>query len=164
MCEPRRLTTLWASTTCYRDSFTFLQLNTVIFNAIFLFIIHLHTGLWESVIMLFLPTDLWFILGKLLLCSRIEVRDLGSSPDIESKVAKKVADKSESALKFCGKTLEDDLRQYIEHHKKILKWVLSLFYPFIRLYHVRGASTHTAHAAPQGTYNIHNRTGIAQSA
>jgi hypothetical protein len=23
MCEPRRLTTLWASTACYKDSFTF---------------------------------------------------------------------------------------------------------------------------------------------
>jgi hypothetical protein len=28
--EPRRLTTLWASTACYRDSFTFLLLLTVV--------------------------------------------------------------------------------------------------------------------------------------
>jgi hypothetical protein len=52
--------------------------------------------------------------------------------------------------------VQDNLGQYIEHHKKLLKWVLSLFYPFIRLYHVHGesvswASTRTAHAAPWGT-------------
>jgi hypothetical protein len=27
MWEPRRLTTLWAFTACYRDSFTFLQIE-----------------------------------------------------------------------------------------------------------------------------------------
>jgi hypothetical protein len=40
---------------------------------------------------------------------------------MNSKVAKKVAEKSESVLKFCGKTVEDDLRQHIEHHNKLLK-------------------------------------------
>jgi hypothetical protein len=28
--EPRRLTTLWASTACYRDSVTFLPLHTLL--------------------------------------------------------------------------------------------------------------------------------------
>jgi hypothetical protein len=32
MCEPRRLTTLWSSTACYRDSFTLL-ISTLIFKA-----------------------------------------------------------------------------------------------------------------------------------
>jgi hypothetical protein len=29
MWEPRRLTTLWASTACYRDSFTFLRAKVI---------------------------------------------------------------------------------------------------------------------------------------
>jgi hypothetical protein len=29
MCEPRRLTTLWASTAFYRDSFTFFTLESL---------------------------------------------------------------------------------------------------------------------------------------
>jgi hypothetical protein len=29
MCEPRRLTTVWVSTACYRDSFTFFVYFTV---------------------------------------------------------------------------------------------------------------------------------------
>jgi hypothetical protein len=29
MCEPRRLTTLWASTACYRDSFTLLIISSL---------------------------------------------------------------------------------------------------------------------------------------
>jgi hypothetical protein len=32
MWEPGRLTTLWASTACYRDSFTFLCISSLVFS------------------------------------------------------------------------------------------------------------------------------------
>jgi hypothetical protein len=32
MLEPRRLTTLWASTVCYRDSFTFFNMSRYVFS------------------------------------------------------------------------------------------------------------------------------------
>jgi hypothetical protein len=51
----------------------------------------------------------------------MEIRDLETSPDIEGRVPKKVTDKSESTPKFYGKTVQDNLGQYIEHHKKLLK-------------------------------------------
>ncbi|XP_023703723.2 odorant receptor coreceptor-like [Cryptotermes secundus] len=69
-----------------------------------------------------LPTITQFYFSNDPDSDRIEVRDLETSPGIKNKVPKKVTDKSESAPKCYGKSMEDDLRQYIEHHKKLLKF------------------------------------------
>jgi hypothetical protein len=41
MWEPRRLTTLWALTACYRDNFTFLALNIYLSTAVQSFLLDL---------------------------------------------------------------------------------------------------------------------------